>query len=301
MATRKATPMSKHEVRYPVFILSKSRAQYPRMTWHCLDHMGIPYRVIVEEQQRDEYAEAVGADRLLILPPEYQRDYDACMELGPDESRGSGPARNFAWDTSVAEGAARHWIVDDNIRWFLRLHENRRIQAHTALPFVAMEDFVDRYSNVGIAGPQYMLFAPSRTRIAPFVTGTRVFSCILLHNSLPFRWRARYNEDVDLSLRILKTYRWQSVLFNAFLQDKRPTQQLAGGNVEAFYAVEGTKPKSEMLKRLHPDVTDLTWRYNRYHHYVDYSSFTHPLLPADNPPAPRDYTMRLTAPPKDQT
>lgn len=32
----------------------------------------------------------------------------------------------------------------------------------------------------------------------------RAFPCILIQNDIPFRWRGRYNEDTDLSLRALK-------------------------------------------------------------------------------------------------
>ena len=48
---------------------------------------------------------------------------------------------------------------------------------------------------------------------------------------------------------------------------------LDGGNTEAFYAKEGTLPKSEMLKKMHPDVTKVVWKFNRWHHDVDYSYF----------------------------
>jgi hypothetical protein len=37
------------------------------------------------------------------------------------------------------------------------------------------------------------------------------------------------------------------VQFYAFLQYKLTTQTLKGGNTEAFYAEEGTLPKSKML------------------------------------------------------
>jgi len=71
---------------------------------------------------------------------------------------------------------------------------------------------------------------------------------------------------------MLKDY-WCTVLFNAFLQGKTPTQQVRGGNTDDFYIKEGTLPKSQMQVKLHPDVSRLTWRFGRWHHYVDYSLF----------------------------
>ena len=40
-----------------------------------------------------------------------------------------------------------------------------------------------------------------------------------------------------------------------------------------FYKNEGTLPKSQMLVDMHPDVTKLVWRFNRWHHQVNYKPF----------------------------
>lgn len=261
--------------RYPLYIPSKSRAEIA-LTPKVLDAMGVPYRLVVEEQQVDDYAKHYPRERLLVLDPAYQRDFDPMMELAPGQSPGSGPARNFIWDHSISEGYAFHWIMDDNIRLFARLHRNERIPCGDGTPFVVMEDFVDRYTNVAMAGPQYWMSAPSRKPWPPYVTNTRIYSCNLIRNDLPFRWRGRYNEDTILSLDMLKAG-WTTVLFNAFLQYKITTQKLPGGNTEAFYAAEGTLPKSRMIVDAHPDVARILWRFRRWHHYVDYSGFTQPL------------------------
>jgi hypothetical protein len=162
--------------------------------------------------------------------------------------------------------------MDDNITLFARLHENQRIPVGDGTIFHAMEEFVLRYKNIGMAGPQYWMFAPSRSKLPPYVINTRIYSCNLIRNDLPFRWRGRYNEDTDLSLVMLKAG-WATVQFNAFLQYKLTTQTLGGGNTEAFYAEEGTLPKSQMLVKMHPDVARLVWKFRRWHHFVDYTPF----------------------------
>lgn len=135
-----------------------------------------------------------------------------------------------------------------------------------------MEDFCLRYRNVAMAGPNYDFFVPARQRKPPITLNTRIYSCNLIRNDTPFRWRGRYNEDTDLSLRMLKKG-WCTVLFNAFLQKKTWTQAMKGGNTAAFYAAEGTLPKSQMQIAMHPDVSQLVWRFNRWHHLVDYKPF----------------------------
>jgi hypothetical protein len=166
--------------------------------------------------------------------------------------------------------------MDDNIKCFRRWQNNLEIKCIDGTPFRVMEDFVLRYKNVGMAGPNYTFFVIDKWahQYGPFTVNTRIYSCNLIRNDLPLpdRWRGRYNEDTDLSLRILKKG-WCTVQFNVFLQEKTNTQVLKGGNTDAFYSKEGTIPKSKMQVQLHPDVSKLVWRYGRWHHYVNYNKF----------------------------
>ena len=95
---------------------------------------------------------------------------------------------------------------------------------------------------------------------------------LLIRNDIPYRWRGRYNEDTDLSLRVLKDG-WCTVQFNAFLGDKATTQTRKGGNTDDFYSKEGTLNKSQMLVDMHPDVAKVVWMYDRWHHEVNYKPF----------------------------
>jgi hypothetical protein len=283
------------DLQFPVYIPSKSRAEIAT-TPRFLDSIGVPYRLVIEEQQFAEYNKFFPAEKLIILDPIYKKTFDPLMELQEGQSTGSGPARNFLWEHSIAEGHEFHWTMDDNIQLFARLHKNQRIPVGDGTIFAAMEEFVLRYENIAMAGPQYWMFAPSRAKLPPFVVGTRIYSCNLIRNDLPYRWRGRYNEDTILSLDILKSNHWQTVLFNAFLQYKITTQKMAGGNTEAFYAEEGTLPKSQMLVDAHPDVSKVSWKFNRWHHHVNYEKFKDiPLIKKANyePPDENKYKLKL--------
>ena len=48
---------------------------------------------------------------------------------------------------------------------------------------------------------------------------------------------------------------------------------MKGGNTKEFYSGEGTLPKSQMLADLHPDVAEVVWKFNRWHHKVNYRPF----------------------------
>jgi uncharacterized protein involved in tolerance to divalent cations len=260
---------------FPVYIVSKGRWE-SRLTSKTFEAMGVPYSIVVEEQEYKAYCEVIDKAKVLVLDKAYQRDYDAFSDLGIKESKGSGPARNFVWDHAVACGAAWHWTVDDNIKAFYRWNRNLKVPVSDGTIFKCMEDFVERYDNVAMAGPNYFMFASRKSKAPPLQLNTRIYSCNLIRTASPFRWRGRYNEDTDLSLRMLKAG-WCTVLFNAFLQEKTTTLTMKGGNTDTIYK-DGTLPKCQMLVDMHPDVCQLAWRFGRPHHFCDYKRFQHGLI-----------------------
>jgi hypothetical protein len=281
---------------YPVYIVSKGR-WHSRLTSKALDRMGVPYLMIVEAQEFDRYADAVGKNKLLVLPQQYRDQYDTCDNLGFSKSIGPGAARNFAWDHSIAHGHSKHWVLDDNFDAFHRLNRNMKVVVESGTIFKVAEDFIARYDNVPIAGFNYYSFCKATDPVPPFILNTRIYSCLLIDNAAPYRWRGRYNEDTDLSLRALKDG-YCTIQFNAFLAGKVTTQRMAGGNTEEFYRTEGTLAKSQMLADLHPDVAKVVWKFNRWHHHVNYKPFkTNKLIKKPNlqiNTVINEYGMKLT-------
>lgn len=265
--------MGKNDPQFPLYIPSKGRSEY-MMTSRALTDMGVSHYVVVEPQEVEKYQQAAKGLLCKILPLDmtYKEKYETCDELGLSKSTGPGPARNFAWDHSISQGHKWHWVMDDNIKCFRRMHRNERIKILSGAFWRAMEDFVLRYKNVGMAGPNYTMFAFGASKLPPFIINTRIYSCNLIRNELPFRWRGRYNEDTILSLDMLKAG-WCTIQFNAFLQEKIRTQTIGGGNTQEFYAKEGTLEKSKMQVRVHPDCSKLVWKFQRWHHHVDYTRF----------------------------
>lgn len=229
------------------------------MTAKALEKCKIPYHIVIEPQEEEKYAGVLDHDKILVLP---------FSNLG----QGGIPARNWVWEHSISIGATRHWILDDNIKDFYRLNNNLRIRVAGGAIFRAAEDFVERYENIAIAGFHYRFFAVARDKRPPFYLNTRVYSCLLIRNDLPYRWRGRYNEDTDLSLRALKDG-WCTVLFLAFLADKAATMTMKGGNTEELYKEDGRRKMADSLVEQHPDVTKVVWKWDRWQHSVDYSRF----------------------------
>ena len=199
--------------KYPVYIISKGRWER-RQTAKAMEVMKIPYHIVVEPQEYENYAAVIDKSKIIVLP---------FSNLG----QGSIPARNWVWEHAIKTGAERHWILDDNMDSFYRVNRNMKLIVKTGAIFKCAEDFVDRYENIAIAGFQYNSFVFKDAIVPPFRLNTRIYSCILLKNDLPYRWRGKYNEDTDLSLRALKDG-WVTMLFNAFLANKETTMRAKG-------------------------------------------------------------------------
>lgn len=245
--------------QYPIYIISKGRWE-SRLTALSLEEMQVPYHIVIEPQEYDNYAAVIDPKKILTLP---------FSNLG----QGSIPARNWVWEHALELGAQYHWILDDNIRGFYRLNRNMKMPVVSGTIFKCAEDFVNRYDNVAQAGFQYYMFAVRRADYRPaFSLNTRIYSCILLRNDLPYRWRGRYNEDTDLSLQILKDGHC-TILFNAFLANKVATMTMKGGNTDELYKDDGRLQMAQALVEQHPDVTAIVEKWGRYQHHVDYSKF----------------------------
>ena len=248
----------------PIFVISKGRWD-SRLTSKTFERTNIPYRIVIEPQEYDDYVKFINKDKIIKLP---------FSNLG----QGSIPARNFVWDFAIKEGHKKHWIIDDNIYDFYRFNRNAKNIVEDGTIFKCAEDFVDRYENIMLSGFNYCKFCIASEKYPPYLFNTRIYSTILIDHRLDLRWRGKYNEDTDLSIRTLKLGHC-TVQFNAFLAEKATTMRLKGGNTDSIYQNEnldyqdGVLEKSKSLQEQHPDVAKVVWRWNRWHHFVDYSVF----------------------------
>lgn len=289
---------------YPIYVISKGR--YENKSWHTsfrLTQMGVPHYLVVEPQEYDLYINNFNNDYVTIIKMDmkYKDNYDCFENIGNINSTGPGAVRNFCWEDSIKKGFKYHWVLDDNIDGFNRFWRGHRILCRTGEVFRSCERFVERYENIAIAGLNYASFCKSGDRVPPYVLNTRIYSMLLIKNDIPYRWRGRYNEDTDLSLRVLKDG-WCTVQFNLFLGEKLTTQRKKGGNTEEFYDKEDTIPKSQMLVDMHPDVAKMVYKFHRWHHQVDYSGFTQKLKLKNNlelSNVNNEYGMRIIELPKE--
>lgn len=258
--------MDSKSLKYPIYIVSKGRWEKP-LTARIFLSEKIPFKIAVEPQEYENYCKSVGQNNVLKLP---------FSNLGV----GSYPARNECWEDSIKNGFSKHFLFDDNIICFSRLNEGSRKKTSALLALKTMEDFVDRYQNVAIAGFNYRYFVTRETK-KPFSINTHVYSGMIINNEIPYRWRLKYNEDVDLCLQALHEG-WCTILMHAFLIDKvSTTVKMKGGNQTELYQNNSDLKKalkSRSLEVVWPQYVKVVYRFNRPHHQVSWTKhFKQPL------------------------
>jgi hypothetical protein len=248
-------------LNYPVYIISKGRAYNP-LTAKLFENSNIDYYIAVEPQEKDLYIQALGEKRVIVLP---------FSNLG----LGSYPARNFCWEHSKINGYKYHWLFDDNIQCWKKWINGKRKTIDDLKPaFKYIENYALK-TNIDILGfeePNFVVKPPKK----PFKHNCHVYSAMLIKNDLPYRWRLKYNEDVDLNLQVLHNGGTTASCVY-YMADKVSTSvKMKGGNQTELY--QGNKPtknllKAKMLESVWPQYAKTVIRFNRHHHFVDWKIF----------------------------
>ncbi|HLO97369.1 MAG TPA: hypothetical protein VK171_02135 [Fimbriimonas sp.] len=235
--------------RYPIYIPSKNRADVC-YTAKYFQSRGVDFQLVVEPSQVESYELHFPRDIILVLPE------DNLRLLG---------SRLWIREHSIAAGHKRHWQFDDNIRDFKVLHRKKRVHVDPNFAIEQIEEFTDRYTNIGVSGFNYTMFAHGV--LNPFFLNRRVYSASLINNEMPYVWRMYYNDDVDLCLQVLAGGMC-TVLFNLYLVTKLPTMKVKGGNTADLYQGDGRLVMARSIEEVWPQYCRTIWRFGRPQHHV---------------------------------
>jgi len=249
------------ENKFPVYIISKGRAYNP-LTAKIFENANIDYFIAVEPQEQDDYIKALGKNRVLVLP---------FQNLG----LGSYPARNYCWEHAKQNGFKYHWLFDDNIIEFRKwINQKRQIikEISSALIYVENNAIL---TNVDISGFEEYNFCINLPK-KPFKNNCHVYSAMLIKNSLPYRWRLKYNEDVDLCLQVLHNGGTTSSCVYYMMNKVSTSVKMKGGNQTELY--KGNDPKknllkAKMLEAVWPQYSKTVIRFKRHHHLINWRVF----------------------------
>jgi hypothetical protein len=302
--------------QYPIYVISLGRYEDKlRATSKWLDLCKIPYYLVCEPHEETQYRSALSSANVgtvLVLPESFSKTI----------KRGGIPARNWVFQHSKNNGDEAHWILDDNIEGYTRRNKYQRIPVYSGVVFKSIEDYVNRYTNIKMAGHHYTSMTPAIYMCNPIRFNTRIYSSILIKNDIDTSiivrdantekgfsvvpdtelWKGTYNEDTDLSIRQLLLGH-PTALFLHFTANKMTTGQLKkGGNFDSIY--ENGRDEAFLKK-----VQEIKDRYDglggcsikivskfskKYHHEIVYPNHDNELESIDEEISniPNEYGMR---------
>lgn len=252
-------------IKYPVLIPSKGRAETLKTAGLLLSD-DIPCIVVVEPQEREAYAKALGADRVVAMP---------------EPGRGTAtPARNFCkeYARDVLK-SVRHWQMDDNIRAFRIWTTGKGVKCTPREALLYTEHLVDSFTNVGIAGLRHGQFNSSISE--DYLVNKQVCYCVLVDNRTPARWRGSTAHDTDYSLQILASGLC-TINVSLYTVDKVATMSMKGGHTDVAYSGDNRVHAARALQRRWPFMfkVDRRGELCRHVHAGNiWSKFTTKLIP----------------------
>lgn len=246
---------------FPIYIISKGRAK-SSLTAKYFDKANINYIIAVEPQEYNEYLKYIDKNKLIKLP---------FANLG----LGSYPARNFCWEHAKAKGYKYHWLFDDNIRCIAKWVNGKRQNIQNISEALLFIEKYTKVNNIDINGFEYRYFV-TKPPTKAFKTNCHVYSALLIKNGLKYRWRLKYNEDIDLCLQVLHNGgKTASCIY--YMTNKTSTAvKMKGGNQTELY--QGNKAeknllKAKMLEKVWPQYVKTVIRFGRHHHLIDWKQF----------------------------
>ena len=198
------------KVKYTIYIPSKGRHEKCHTANLLIKH-DIDFRIVVEPNDFDSYKLKYGVKKIISLDK---------------NNMGLSYARNFIKNHSNSIGEQYHWQFDDDVKYFQTRVDGKNVSCNPIDMFCEIENTIDKYVNVAIAGLRDCVFAWTQNK---FVSLNKlVASCFLVNNRVDNKWSDNMIEDVDYCLQVLiKGY--CSIIFNTYLYAKSPNNKDSGG------------------------------------------------------------------------
>jgi hypothetical protein len=241
---------------YPVYIPSKGRSENDT-TKLCIRE-NIPFYLVVEPQDADDYISNHGKENCLVMP---------------ENNKGLPYARRFCKQHSIDQGHEWHWQIDDDIKGVMVRQDGKNIKTPVKPVICEIQNFIARYKNIGQAGLCHSLFAWSHS--TDYGLNQQCPTFVIIRNEIPIWWRDGVAEDTDYSLQVLaanpprdllnnKREPWCTVLFYKYMFDTAVQGKLAGGNTDSEYADDGRLTRIKGLQKYWPGSFKAVWKHDSW-------------------------------------
>jgi len=220
---------------FPIYIPSRKRAA-SITTSKLFKESQIPFKVVIEPQDEQDYLKYFTADELLVMDKNDQ---------------GIAYVRNFIKQDSIRNGDSFHWQFDDNIRNFALRVNDKNTKCSAIAAINQIEGVVTKYSNIGGAGMMHQAFAFAQKK--DIVVNRQIYTAMLLNNATKAQFRNGIVEDTDYNMQML-TDNYCTLLFAKVVMNKETTMKMTGGNTEISHGGNGRFLRSQALIEAWPQA-----------------------------------------------
>jgi len=226
--------------KFPIYIPSKGRAERSRTVEELEKGNCTDYFIVVEPQDYEAYSEAHHEKNLLCLDKNDEGIYYV---------------RNFILQHALNNGYEYVWQVDDDLQFARHSKNSKPIlkPIHPTEAFIEIEQVVEKFSNIGVAGVRDSTYAwsqPERISINKQASG-----CWLIKTDTGCKFRKDIIEDTDFNMQILVAG-YCTLNFNRLVYVNPPTGTVEGGNSNVNFLLQ----QKNLVKAWHGCFT---LKYNR--------------------------------------
>lgn len=202
-------------MQYKIYVPSRGRYDPTLVsTGDFFLRVGIPFTMVVEQKEYDQYCARFGKEVIHCLPGS---DY-GCVAF----------VRNYIKDLSAKRGEEKHWQVDDDIKKMWVYDGKKANYSHSPLTILgAAEHFIGQFQNVALSSLNSNTFARLATTL--YGVNNMCYACFLVNNNAHgFRFREQTIDDVDYNLQVLSKG-WCTVQFKKMVYQWQGGQTQIGG------------------------------------------------------------------------
>lgn len=201
---------------FNIYIPSKGRANRC-FTAICLKANGIPFKIVVEPQDYEDYLKEYSKEELVTL--------DA-------NNKGLSYSRNFIKRYSLSKGEERHWQLDDDISYFVKRENDKNSKINPINIFNEIEEDTLKYKNVKVSGLRDVVFA--WTQKVDRSVNKLIASAFLVENDTTINWSDNMIEDIDYCIQVLERG-YCTLIYNRLAYQKKPNNKDLGGQAGFNY------------------------------------------------------------------
>lgn len=224
------------EIIVPVYIFSRHRSE-TATTPKLLTEANIPYQIVVEPHDYDNYASVYPEENLLRLPLDNQ---------------GICYVRNFIVKHAQDLGHVYCWMLDDDITRFEYRQNGKRFKSSPRPLMSITETITMQYPNVAASCISNSGYLFGHDNGPPLVYNSMVYQCQLLRTDTDIWWRDGLPNDPDRSLQLLSAG-WVTFVSKRYGQSSPSPMTKPGGLTDTEYANNGRLQRFQRLVEQWPN------------------------------------------------